>query len=361
MRNYFILIVSILVFITGSVIGWKRGTELRQHSIAQAGLLKEYVDHRSQLLPLVNVKDYHTAFEYIEKFVGNGRLTIALLSFLGRSIYEQDGLNGLLTCFTDVTHEAAFGCVHGFFSSAVSQGPESYGPMYQACMKLPKEHQIVCIRHIGYALTAKGDYSIKSINTAFKECEHFPYFRSATMSRFAGCQKGVLGEYFMTRIGKYGTGIHGTIVKDQDLAFDNNKPYDICPSVLDPDICYGQIVYWWSREVHLSQTEIAKLCFGVPTEEGKRYCLVGLSDSISRDIEYQLDEKVSTNFNGALDCKDILNYDDRLSCYHKRLIQPLLPMLTERIKHACAELSIGKYTQMCIETNMEWVSTYERQ
>jgi len=346
MKSYRFLFVGILVsFLFGVCIGGKKGWEQKRMNVQVADLLSEHAASKDVLAEMIRQKDYSAAAEYINLFSDSQRTTDALANSVGRSIYEEENIHGFSTCFAQMRESALRGCLHGLISSAISQGPQVYSSIHQGCMSLPKEHQLLCIRSIGQAIAAGGDYSLLSLNTALKDCEQFPFFRSDTITLATPCQKGVFAEHFMTR-----AGIDG--MRSYDFVFDENNPYDICPDSLNPDVCYGQIVPWWFEYGGLTQKDVALLCFGIDREEGKRNCIVGLTDSLTSDVERQLDETVQKNKSKFFYCQHMPVYGDQLSCYQNELIMSQERKLTELMTRRCRELDIGEYTQMCAETTM---------
>lgn len=355
-----------LVFITmliGLLYGFKKSNEQRDVVYERSSLLREYTRDRNVVAADIAKHDYKAAARYIEITAGKRRKANALGSFLGQSIYKNEGIVGISKCFTDSTYEAFFGCMHGFLSSALSQKKNSYSAIYQACERAkPHGYKGDCAHALGHALAATNGYTDSAINSSLKACENFPSIQNEQDRSldFNHCKAGVMMEYYLARMGAHGDGIYGTISKDTDLQFDKNNPYGLCNSVPDRNICYGQITTWWLNDVHLTKAEVVSLCLGISTQSGKAYCVGGLSNVVYGGFEKYLDDIVRSNYNDVGECQKIDIYWDRLACYQTRMIRPMYESLLVRIKKDCAELELGDLTSVCEDRYQERMETYDK-
>lgn len=254
--------------------------------------LKQFEVEKGKLKIQLDNGDIAGAYGYLEQqWPTDKRLKDAFGSYIGRELYQKQGLRGVSVC-SEKRSSAVFGCLHGLISLALtSVSPPSYSEVSNACDSIKdKTNRDICIHASGHVFTAIRGYKKDDIIAASRECNNLIGTAAPNQNDGYLCGFGVFMEYFFARYDREGLGIDKNLKRDSNPTFDPTSPYDICPLLSEKDkpFCYYQIGFWWGKVLKLPMQKIGSFCQALTSDQDRKSCYDGVGALVAQNI---FDEK----------------------------------------------------------------------
>jgi hypothetical protein len=211
---------------------------------------------------------------------------------MGDLIYATLGVEGVAVC--DATF--SFGCYHGFFARAISEGGEArVKELDTACVTAFGPLGTGCQHGIGHGVLEYVGYD--RVNDALALCK-----QTTQAAPLLGCATGVFMEFNAPLTG-VGTGL---VPKQRELT--PETMYEPCPTVPAEfrPACYYQLGQIIATNLHDDLPNVEHIC-GTLAGESRSRCFLGVGEGLTYRANYQ-GEKVKEQ------CGTFSESGDELSC-----------------------------------------------
>lgn len=190
---------------------------------------------------------------------------------IGELLYEDLGIDGIALCDASF----GFGCYHGFFGRAISEGGEArVKELDRACVDAFGPYGAGCQHGIGHGVLEYVGYG--NLADALKLCGE-----TTSFSPLLGCTSGVFMEYNSPLVGA------AESLSSGNRAIDPARPYEPCDAVEAKyrPVCYQQLGAWVAPFAPFSTNSVQKLCGGL-SGENRTNCFVGAGEAYAFAGQY---------------------------------------------------------------------------
>lgn len=201
-------------------------------------------------------------------------------------LYEKLGVSGYALCDDALN----FACYHGFMINALSEAKDlevTAKKLNDVCFeKFPDKPQF-CRHGIGHGILSNLGYDFEDITNALNICDEL----KGEFYPLGNCKGGVIYEYHFQ---------NPNHSDPKTLAFDENNPYSICPSLPEKSqpTCHYWIVAWWRQSLPYRGErlfeEIGKLCKNISDRESKKACFGAGGYAALAESEWKDADKIKT-------------------------------------------------------------------
>jgi len=219
-----------------------------------------------------NTKEAKAVYEEFKERNGHASSKTQHLSahVMGELIYSALGVEGITVCDASF----GFGCYHGFFGRAISEGGETrIKELDEACVAAYGELGTGCQHGIGHGVMEYVGYN--RVNDALALCKE-----TTQLVPLLGCTSGVFMEYYSPLAG-VGDGLVPSVRE-----FDETDPYQPCTTVSAEfsDSCYYQLGQWLAPKTDGEATRIGDVCSSL-SEHNRAQCFLGAGGVITYMVE----------------------------------------------------------------------------
>ncbi len=185
---------------------------------------------------------------------------------MGELIYEAEGVAAIAACDADF----GFGCYHGFFGRAVSEGGDTrVKELDAACVAAYGSLGTGCQHGIGHGILEYVGYD--RVNDALALCS-----QTTEPSPLLGCASGVFMEYNAPLVGA-GAGLAPSSRSLEEATI--YEPCDTAP-VAYQESCYYQLGQWLAPKLPNDLAKVGSVCAGLSGANSAR-CFMGAGEGVT--------------------------------------------------------------------------------
>lgn len=211
---------------------------------------------------------------------------------MGELIFAARGTEGIAVCDA----EFGFGCYHGFFGRAISEGGEASIPeLDAACVAAFGPLGSGCQHGIGHGVLEYVGY--ENVTKALELCEG-----TTRPSPLLGCPSGVFMEYNTPLVGA------GDGLVPSSRAVTAETVYEPCTSVPSAfqGSCYFQLGQWLAPSLSEDLGKLGRICTNLPTN-ARMHCFLGAGEGVAFLSRYDVTSSRAL-------CASFTEGEDELSC-----------------------------------------------
>lgn len=211
---------------------------------------------------------------------------------MGELIFSARGVEGITVCDS----QFSFGCYHGFFGRAISEGGEAAVSELDAeCVEAFGELGSGCQHGIGHGILEYVGHD--RVQDALALCA-----KTTQPAPLLGCPSGVFMEY-NTPLMRDDDGVRVSVRK-----VTADTVYEPCVSVSKEfqSSCFFQLGQWLALSLDEQPAKLGALCSKAPLL-GREYCFLGAGDSLGLLALYDVPRAIAA-------CASISINDDEVAC-----------------------------------------------
>jgi hypothetical protein len=194
---------------------------------------------------------------------------------MGELIYGAEGIGGIAVCDASF----GFGCYHGFFGRAISEGGEvRIAELDAACVDAFGPLGTGCQHGIGHGVLEYVGYD--RVNDALALCG-----KTTQIAPLLGCASGVFMEYNSPLMNIGDNLVPSARPVTQETIY---EPCEDVPSEHQP-VCYYQLGEWIAPQYASDPSRVDGIC-GKLAGAMREYCFLGAGAGAAPYLHYSLEE-----------------------------------------------------------------------